>query len=376
LKCQYFCLLIAFVASLFPIPSCSQQKSHRCQGTIEEKDGIQIIRNPQDPAYKGNSFSLVEELAIGYMERKEERIFTNINDVAVDADENIYLLDIRQGQISVFNKNGEYLRNIGKKGQGPGEFQFPLQILVSPNREFVICDLMLRRLLFFSLDGTFERSVPTWQQGRLTKLLIDSEGNIIGETMLSGEKRGFSLIKFNSFFKELFTIAVKEREKIPLIEDLAPRIIWIVSENGEIIWGDSEKYEISVLSRDGKLLKKIIREIRPKKVPEEEYREQIKSKFGEKPIPPEFEQQLPKYYPAFRSLEMDDQGRLFVSTYEKTKDGKNCYIDVFSPESKYIAKIPLQAQPRILKKGKLYTVEEDEKGYPVLKRYGIKWKID
>ena len=376
MKHSFSYLSAVFAASLLVALSFSQQQVQEWKGNVEENAGIRVIRNPRDPIYKGDICSLVEELSIGYVEGKEERLFTNINDIAVDAHENIYLLDLKQDKISIFDKNGKFIRNIGKRGQGPGEFQFPRQILISPNHELVVCDLMVRRLLFFLFDGTFKGSIPTWKYGRLTRVLVDSEDNIIGETLLSGEKRGFSLKKFNANFEELFTIAVKEREKLPLLEDLSPRIVWTVSDNDDIIWGDSEKYEINVQDRQGKLLKKITKESRPEKVIEEEYSDQLKTKFGGRPIPLDFEQELPNYYPAFRSLETDGQGRLLVSTFEKVNDGKGYYIDVFNAEAKYVAKIPLMTQPRIWKNGKLYTVEEDANGYSVMKRYGIKWKIN
>jgi hypothetical protein len=374
MKTSHLSLVLA--ASLLAMFSYSGLQEQKWAGTVEEKDGVRVVRNPREPIYKDDILSLVEELSIGYAEGKEERMFTNINDLAVDANENIYLLDLRQGQIRAFDKNGRYLGNIGQRGQGPGEFQFPVQILISPGQEVVIGDLMASRLLFFSPNGTFRKSLPTWKHGRPIKVLLNSEGNIIGEIPLSGEKKGFSLRKFNLDFEELFTIAVKEREKIPLLEDLSARIIWSVSENDNIIWGDSEKYEINVLDRDGKLQNIIIKEFDPEQIVEEEYREQIKTKFGGRPIPPDFDQELPRHYPAFRALETDDQGRLLVRTFEKVKRGKGYYLDVFSPESKYIAKIPLRAQAMICKKGKLYTVEEDQNRFPVMKRYGLKWKIN
>lgn len=370
------CLSIVFAASLLVLLSSCSRQGHQWKGTVEERDGIRIVWNPRDPIHKEDVFSLKEELSIGHEEGKEERIFTSINDIAVDANENIYLLDLRQGQIRVFDKYGNHLRNIGKRGQGPGEFQFPMQILISPHQELVICDLMGRRLFFLWLDGTFKRSAPTWKHGRLTRVSVDSEDHIIGETLLSGEKKGFTVMKFNPDLEELFTIAAKERGKIPILEDLSPRIVWSVSENDDIIWADSEKYEISVFDRHGKLVKKIIKEFTPERIIEVEYRKQISVKFGGRPIPPDFEQELPKYYPAFRSLEKDDQGRLLVGTYEKVKGGEGRYTDVFSQESQFIARIPLAIHPRIWKKGKIYTVEEDETGYPVMKRYGVTWKIN
>jgi len=374
-KNKNFIFSTIVLLSLFIIFAYCRKKEAKWGGTIEEVEGVTFVKNPIKPMYEEDVFVLEEELSIGDVEGKEEQMFINIFDVAVDDDENIYILDLNQRQIRVFDQDGIYLRNISKKGQGPGEFQYPGQIIISPNREFVICDPIVRRLFFFSLDGVFRRDVPTWEHGRLISIMLDSKGEIIGEVPLRGEKQGFSLKKFSSDFGELCNIATKEREKIPILEYLSPRIIWCVSEADEIIWGDSEKYELYILDRDGKLFKKILKEYEPVKIIAGEHSERIERKFGGRPIPPEFEQELPKYYPAYKSFMLDNNGKLFISTFEKTKSGKGYYCDVFDAEGRFIAKIPLKFNPRVWKKNKFYTIEEDEEGYQYVKRYRVTWKI-
>ena len=59
--------------------------------------------------------------------------------VAVDKDDNIYVSDDRNHCVYKFNKNGELLERVGKKGSGPGEFQFPRGVAVAGDRVFV-CD--------------------------------------------------------------------------------------------------------------------------------------------------------------------------------------------------------------------------------------------
>jgi len=82
-----------------------------------------------------------------------------------------------------------------------------------------------------------------------------------------------------------------------------------------------------------------------------------------------------KCHPAYQDLTVDDEGRIFVQTWEKNKDSAAFYFDVFDSDGRYIAKIPMKFQPNIWKKGKLYSIEEDEEGYQVVKRYKVTWKI-
>jgi len=84
-------------------------------------------------------------------------------------------------------------------------------------------------------------------------------------------------------------------------------------------------------------------------------------------------QELPKFYPAFKSLSVDEKGRLFVCTFKKISEGKENYYDVFNSDGKYIAEISLRAKPRVWKSGKIYTIEENEEGFQVVKRYKVSW---
>jgi hypothetical protein len=83
---------------------------------------------------------------------------------------------------------------------------------------------------------------------------------------------------------------------------------------------------------------------------------------------------VPKSHTGFYYFRVDEEGRIFVRTWEKTKDKRGYFYDVFDPEGKYIAKIPLSGYLKLWVKGKLYTAEETEDGFPVIKRYNVIWK--
>jgi len=335
-----------------------------------------IVKNPKEPMYQEDVFQLKEEITIGEREGREEYMFSNLSSIDIDEDENIYIFDSGQAKIKVFDKMGNFIREIGKRGQGPGEFTFPWRIMISPKQELVVSDLIKRRLIIFSLTGEYKIDVPTWKQGTLLNMMLDSSGNIVGEVYLPGEKRIFALKKFNSDFEPIFTIDSFEREKTPLLESISPKFHYCISKRDEIIWGHSGKYIINIHSFDGKLIKKIIKDFELIKINEEEYSEQVERKFGGRPIPPQFEQELPKSYPAFKSLTVDEKGRLFVSTFKKISEGEESYYDVFNSDGKYIAEISLRAAPRVWKSGKLYTIESDDDGFPVVKRYKVAWRIE
>jgi hypothetical protein len=58
-----------------------------------------------------------------------------------------------------------------------------------------------------------------------------------------------------------------------------------------------------------------------------------------------------------------------VQTYEETEDGKKTIHDIFDSAGRFLARVPLRTRNFVLKKGKLYTIEEDQDGYYSVKRY-------
>jgi hypothetical protein len=50
-------------------------------------------------------------------------------------------------------------------------------------------------------------------------------------------------------------------------------------------------------------------------------------------------------------------------------------FEVFDTEGVYIAEIHLKSRPRLFKNDRMYTVEEDEDGFHVVKRYRIGWNL-
>jgi hypothetical protein len=55
--------------------SCVQQKTE-WKGSIEEKDGVRIVKNPKEPMYDEGVFQVEENLSIGIREGNENYMFS------------------------------------------------------------------------------------------------------------------------------------------------------------------------------------------------------------------------------------------------------------------------------------------------------------
>jgi len=364
---------VLFVILIFVLTGTCKREVNAWRGTIESEDGITVVKNPKELMYGEDVISLEEELSIGEAEGREEYMFSQVIDVGVDNKENMYILDSLEAHIRVFNKNGEYLKTIGRKGQGPGEIQRAINIHITPTDEILINDRGARNFHFFTLGGEYIRSI---YQGRMSRPQVDTQNNIVArQTVMDAAEVRFVLTKFDPGLNDLFEIFSYEYEINPNIYNVyPPQCFWGIRSDDSIVWGYADKYEFQILDRNGQVIKKIIKDHNPVEITEEDKQEWIRFAFGDSGVPSGAKVSWKKYHNAFQFLNIDNEGRIFVQTYEKTADGIGYYYDVFNSEGKYIAKIPLKIRPQVIKKNKLYTIEEDEEGYQKIKRYKVTWK--
>ena len=78
--------------------------------------------------------------------------------IFVDSDsKRIYLVDIGNNKVSVFDLAGKFLFSFGKGGDGDGEFNRPLPITMNNKGEIIIGDTMNSRVQIFDKEGKFLR---------------------------------------------------------------------------------------------------------------------------------------------------------------------------------------------------------------------------
>lgn len=346
-----------------------QKQGEKWKGAIEEIDGVVVVKNPDIPLYGEDVFQLEEELSISEIEG-EEFIFSEILAIAVDDLENIFVLDFKEANIKVFSAGGNYLRTIGKKGEGPGELSMPFTFSITPHNELMIHDGRNRRLSFFSLEGDFIKNLSV-AKVNLSLCFLDNNHNIIG-LIYEGEEDefGFKVKKLDSDCNVLATFLSSPLYNPRVIRPFAPRPIMVFNPKHEVIYSYPEDYTIRIFDNYGNEIKRIEKEFTPVSVIQEHIdmiKEQTKS------MPDDLKLELSSHYAAFVNITLDDEGRIFVNTFENTEEELVPTNEVFDSEGRYIAKISLNAMPLLWKRGKLYTIEEDEEGFKVVKRYKVTW---
>lgn len=162
----FFLILIIFVF-------CGKQKPE-WGGTTEEVDGVMVVTNPAEPFYGEITFELEEDLSIGN-EEDENYLFYQAVDIAVDRDANIYVVGYKNCRIQKFDRDGKYIQTIGRKGQGPGEFEGPHGIYCdeSTGNIYVVDG---REIVIFDRNGDYLSGVTFINFP--SAIMIDIDGNM------------------------------------------------------------------------------------------------------------------------------------------------------------------------------------------------------
>ncbi len=381
-------IVILFSAFILLV-SCNQQKAE-WKGSVEEEDGVTVIKNPKEPMYGEDVISLEEELSIGRTEEKEEYMFSYTVSIAVNDNGDIFILDIQQKNIRVFDSHGKYVKTIGRPGQGPGEMETPTQIQITSQNELVVFDLRRRSLECFSSDGEFLRRNTLIRVERPTRIIIDSNGDFIcGMGIIEENRPKVALMKFNSGQEKEFIITTFDPFSMSAdpfspfkYRILRPSLLFNVTKENNIIWAVSSEYELKILNSEGKTIKKIVKDYVPVEITENDKKEIIFNRYRTETPPEERNIVFPKYFYPINGnsdigISADEKGNIFVRTYEESLDSRGYFYDVFNPKGYFITKVTLKAAsdlPIIWKKNKLYTIETDEEGYQTIKRYKVTWK--
>ncbi len=109
-------------------------------------DGARHVHNGNEPAHESVRVDPVEIWRCGGDEDSEV-FFGLVSDVVVDDDGLFYVLDTKLSDVKVLSPSGEYLRTIGRSGDGPGEFRSALSLVILPDASIGVAQSFPSKLI-------------------------------------------------------------------------------------------------------------------------------------------------------------------------------------------------------------------------------------
>lgn len=113
-----------------------------------------------------------------------------------DAKGNIYATQDAPALIHIFDRNGKFVRLLGRKGSGPGEYERVQKVLLAERDRVLVLDAVLGRITHFGGNGKVIRSYP-FQGGSVMHSATLPNGNfIVNADFFSREAAGYLIQEF------------------------------------------------------------------------------------------------------------------------------------------------------------------------------------
>ncbi len=326
------------ILAIIVICSCNPKQSG-VERFVE--DGVEVVVNHLEPhKIKGepSTFTLEEEFRIDTeSEDLSDLGIRGIDEMDVDSGGNIYLSTGEQ--VLKFNNTGGFIQAIGRTGQEPGEYRMATSLRITDSGQLSFFDAENSKFLFFNPDGNFEK---------ITDL-------------------------YPSYWIE---IPYFQTDKISL---LGYNMSYAISD-GKIYVSSNVKddLEIAVYNFQGDLIKKIRKKTELCAVPKE-YKERIIERWKSSPAWEELnfkeKHYFPDYFPPFKELWVDEEGRVFVETYEEDEGPDEVLLQILNPDGIFVGTKYLKvARSRKFKNNHLYCVSRKKSGFEELIAYKMIWQ--
>lgn len=289
----------------------------------------------------------MEELRIGQLGGEDEYIFGEINGIAVGKNGRIFVADYQVPIIRMYDKDGTFIRNIGRKGRGPGEYLRISGMKTFPDGRLAVWDVRNLRINVYSHDGKFNEthSVASRVFGSPYVFLeLDHTGNFF---VLIDHKDAGSITnpapewaKVTPKGEVVDTLSspvdMAERPQSFVLftasgdaHAFTERMKTTISPMGYLITGRNDEYSFTLLYPDS-TKKEIRRNFEPVEIkPEEKKQWEAWVRYYD------VVNTMKETKPAYKDILTDSQGRIWVHRYVEAEYTELNIGPHFGPESRW-----------------------------------------
>jgi len=355
---------------------------------VEVIDGVEYVHNTASPFKPNVTVDFKEELSFGGDEEPKEAVLYRPRGILVDENDLIYISDYQDAMIKVFDPQGKFVRAIGRKGQGPGEFQAMTAMDFVPGGRLLVFDVQSRRTSLIDRTGSYVSGHP-WRNSYFEILLTDESGYLADENVYGEERKlfvkkydfeGNELENWGEFTPMGWKTQTRGEMTISITTPYTPQSIFAGDPVRKRLYHcRNNEYTIEAYDGPGRLVRKFGRPYDPVPFTQkdaEDYYAAFDRRDNKVISEMAREVELPKVKTVAEDIFVDDRGNLWVATNEldrSTEPPRRAY-DIFSPDGYYTCRLWLDFEPGVFVRGKMYRLHSDEEtGFVRLKRYNVAW---
>jgi len=361
------------------------------------ENGVEVVLNRAESIQlKGKPSTLALEKILAVDTEDDAVAAMGITDIYrfdVDPTGNIYVVVPPSGPRNCVHKlspDGKLLASFGLIGQGPNEMEYPSDIQALDNGEIWVFESPKNKVHVFNAEGKpiaerspvkFETIIPLVNGDYLVTRIdtADLTAKYLS-IMIELYDPQFRLLKELDRFAKFANRTIYEQVPEPYVSGIE-FIFQAKASRDRVYVGNSDRgYEILVFDLDGQLIRKIRKKYAPVSVTEE-YKEKYLKDYLE--YMPDYAKKIyfPDYWHPFHAFSPDEEGRLFVMTYEPGQRPGEFIYDIFNRDGVLLARASLdalhQGNGQLLARirgDRLYAVQEKPSSFKQLIVYRMTWR--
>jgi len=385
-------IIVTFLVIPLLLAACSGSPDMDIPEEIASLENLSVIEADAGPLH---SISLTPAASYG---DTEDVIIGQMGQFSVDDAGRVYIADFSQNMIHSYAPDGSYLRQIGREGDGPGEFR-RINAIRPGDRHLHVLDTGAMRISRFTLDThSFVDNLTVPFEFQSEGGFVSFPGNFhivsdenylvhfstgysaaMDDSDVEPKDRGRLLNRTAGEFEEEFVyefpiseaIVHREGTSMSVMSPDYKRRSIVAVNNNHLAYGFSEDLLFKFYDLDGTYQKAIWQ-------PNENMslnRNEILQEYSDRDEPWRGmvrNDNMPETWPAFRHLVLDDENRIWAALYSDEEEMFNWRV--FSEEGEFLATFtwPESREIRVVKNGSAYTRETDEEtGLQEVVRYRI-----
>jgi len=309
------------------------------------------------PGAGPDTLQLAPEDSIGVLMGDSNYVFGTIGEAVLTMEGDIAVLDETGACVKVYDRQGRFLRRIGRRGSGPGELLFPGGLAVLSDGSFAVMDSRTGGVHRFLADGTYHSlytdfegdGAPQWAWGVDSMAFVAS---YLDDEMSEGSIEMVSMVARWRDHREPEVVYWEHRfpyrpdDMGSFLDNALFSSAFAAGRDGRVYVApiSTSEYRINIYGPEGDSLGAITRDMpRVEKTPGEMEEEQrlITDILRERGVREEMNRYQPDPYRWLiqpQGLGVDGSGRLWVLS--GAADGT--VMDLYSPEGEHLGVVRLE----------------------------------
>lgn len=380
--------LLSFIL-LTILLSCSSENEDALPEDLQEIENLTVYSENETPKYQ------IELQEVARINDSDDVILGRITGIYTDRDDRIFISDDGEKRINLYSPAGEYIQSLGRKGQGPGEFEYVHNLVVDETHVYAM-DFSKNFINTYFLDTLeFDATIPLLREDQRVENLkgyFPSDFQVLsGEDILATYTESFgrnddeSQMRFDLMFKLDRSGRIQPE---PVLELESAEAIVLRTANSVSVFGAPFAVNLNTdLSADQKIVANRTNRFLFKIYDENGvYERAFYYPFSNKPLTREralnqFDNEdykrairnfdLPETWPAIDQFLIDDENRIWVSTIIDEEDMFEWWV--LDEQGVLLAKQIWPSTHTIehVQNNYIYMTEEDDTGLVEVVKYRL-----